>query len=101
MTCRSAALAPCWPRASRPDGGPSVAGGALIQPVKKDGAFVAEEIYFSPKLRFDMGGVVKVGDYLYGTSSAFTMCVEFKTGAIALRYPAPEQSEMKIPKEKA
>src|SRR5206468_12703090 len=75
----------------------SVAGGALVQPVRKDGAFVAEEIYFSPKLRFDMGGVVKVGDYLYGTSSAFAMCVEFKTGAIALRYPAPEQSEMKIP----
>ena len=60
----------------------SVAGGALIQPVKKDGAFVAEEVYFSPKLRFDMGGVVKVGNYLYGTSSALTLCVEFKTGAI-------------------
>ena len=60
----------------------SVAGGALIQPVKKDGAFVADEIYFTNRLRFDMGGVVKVGDYLYGTSSAFTMCVEFKTGAI-------------------
>jgi outer membrane protein assembly factor BamB len=60
----------------------SVAGGALIQPVKKEGVFVAEEVYFSPKLRFDMGGVVRVGDYLYGTSSGFTMCVEFKSGAI-------------------
>src|SRR6266446_6862403 len=56
----------------------AVAGGALIRPVKKDGAFVAEEIYFDNKLRFDMGGVVKVGDYLYGTSSAFTMCIEFR-----------------------
>jgi outer membrane protein assembly factor BamB len=60
----------------------AVPGGALIQPVKKDGAFVAEEIYFNPKLRFDMGGVVKVGDYFYGTPGASAMCVEFKTGAI-------------------
>jgi hypothetical protein len=29
-----------------------------------------------------MGGVVKTGDYLYGTSSAFTMCIEFRTGTI-------------------
>ncbi len=60
----------------------AVAGGALIRPVKKHGAFVAEEIYFDNKLRFDMGGVVKVGDYLYGTAYPSTTCVEFKTGAI-------------------
>ena len=60
----------------------AVAGGALIQPAKKDGAFVAEEVYFSNKLRFDMGGVVKFGDYLYGTPGASVVCVEFKTGVI-------------------
>ena len=60
----------------------AVAGGALIRPVLKDGAFVAEEIYFNHKLRFDMGGVVKVGDYLYGTPGASVVCAEFKTGAI-------------------
>ncbi len=60
----------------------AVAGGALIRPVEKEGAFVAEEIYFNPKLRFDMGGVLKVGDYFYGTPGASVMCVEFKTGAI-------------------
>jgi outer membrane protein assembly factor BamB len=60
----------------------SFARGGLIQPAKKDGAFAAEEIYFSPKLSFDMGGVVKVGDYLFGTSAGFSMCVEFKTGTI-------------------
>jgi outer membrane protein assembly factor BamB len=59
----------------------AVAGGALIRPVKKDGTFVAEEIYFNPQLRFDMGGVVKVGDYFYGTAGPSGMCVEFKTGA--------------------
>jgi outer membrane protein assembly factor BamB len=60
----------------------AVAGGALIRPTMKDGAFVAEEIYFNNKLRFDMGGVVKIGDFLYGTAYPSTMCVEFKTGAI-------------------
>ena len=62
--------------------GTAVAGGALIRPDKKDGAFVAEEVYFDNKLRFDMGGVVKVGDYLYGTAYPSTTCIEFKTGAI-------------------
>ena len=60
----------------------SVAGGALIQPVKKDGAFVAEEVYYNNRLRFDMGGVMKFGDYFYGTAGPSTLCVEFKTGAI-------------------
>jgi|SRR5579859_2635281 len=60
----------------------SFVGGALIRPVKKDGAFVAEEIYFSRKLGVDMGGVVKVGDYFYGTASSSTVCVNFKTGDI-------------------
>jgi len=60
----------------------SVAGGALIQPVRKNGAFIAKEIYFDNKLRFDLGNVVKVGAYLYGTPGASVTCVEFKTGTI-------------------
>jgi outer membrane protein assembly factor BamB len=60
----------------------SVAGGALIRPVKKGGQFVVEEVYFSNKLRFDMGGIIKVGDYLYGSAGPSAECVEFKTGAI-------------------
>ena len=59
----------------------SVAGGALIRPVKKEGAFVAEEIYFNNKLKFDLGGVLKIGDYLYGPGS-HSLCAEFKTGVI-------------------
>lgn len=58
------------------------AGGALVKPVKKDGAFAVEEIYFETKLPVGLGGVVKVGDYFYGSSGATVMCVEFKTGAI-------------------
>ena len=58
------------------------AGGALVKPAKKDGAFVAEELYFNNKLPVGLGGVVKVGDYLYGSSGQGIMCVEFKTGEI-------------------
>lgn len=58
------------------------AAGALVKPVKKDGAFTVEEIYFNNKLPVGLGGVVKVGDYFYGSSGQTVMCVEFKTGAI-------------------
>jgi len=58
------------------------AGGALVRPVKKDGAFVAEEVYFNNKLPVGLGGVVKVGDCLYGSSGQSVMCVAFKTGDI-------------------
>ena len=55
---------------------------ALIQPVLKDGAFAVEEIYSNNKLPIGLGGVVKVGDNFYGSSSVAVMCVEFKTGTI-------------------
>jgi len=58
------------------------AGGALVKPAKKDDTFVAEELYFNRKLPVGLGGVVKVGDYFYGSSGEGILCVEFKTGAI-------------------
>ena len=51
--------------------------------LKKEGdSFTTEQIYFSPKLPTSIGGAVKVGDYLYGTSAGALLCLEFKTGAI-------------------
>lgn len=55
---------------------------ALIKPVLKDGAFTVEEIYSNGKLPAGLGGVVKVGDYFYGSGSTAAMCVEFKTGTV-------------------
>ena len=55
---------------------------ALIKPVLKDGAFTVEEVYSSNKLPIGLGGVVKVGDYFYGSSSQSALCVEFKTGTV-------------------
>lgn len=55
---------------------------ALIKPTLKDGAFVVEEIYTNAKLPVGLGGVVKVGDYFYGSGGSTAMCVEFETGAV-------------------
>jgi outer membrane protein assembly factor BamB len=55
---------------------------ALIKPVRQDGGFTVEEVYSNGKLPVGLGGVVKVGDYFYGSGSAVAMCVEFKTGAV-------------------
>jgi outer membrane protein assembly factor BamB len=57
-------------------------GGGSIKPVMKDGAVKIEEIYFSPKLPVGIGGVVKVADYLFGSTGQGLLCVEFKTGEI-------------------
>ena len=55
---------------------------ALVKPVLKDGAFTLEEVYANKKLPVGLGGVVKVGDNFYGSSSVSVMCVDFKTGTI-------------------
>ena len=54
----------------------------LVKPVLKDGAFKVEEIYSNSKLPVGLGGVVKVGDYFYGSGGSTAMCVEFKTGTV-------------------
>ncbi|MCX6930293.1 MAG: PQQ-like beta-propeller repeat protein, partial [Verrucomicrobia bacterium] len=38
--------------------------------------FEAEQAYYSPKLPTSIGGVLKLGDYLYGTSAGALLCVE-------------------------
>jgi outer membrane protein assembly factor BamB len=55
-------------------------GGALIE--LKPGTTEPVQVYFSNRLPTSIGGVVKVGDYLYGTNSQGLMCVDFKTGKI-------------------
>lgn len=54
-------------------------GGGAVRLNAKDGGIEAEPAYFSPRLPSAIGGAVKVGDYLYGTSSSL-QCVDFKTG---------------------
>jgi len=58
------------------------AGGALVKPVRKGSEWTAEELYFAAKLPVGLGGVVKVGDHLFGSSGQSLMCVEIKSGEI-------------------
>ena len=57
-------------------------GGGLIRLKKSDDRFEVEQIVHTPKLPTAIGGAVKVGDYLYGTTSRALICAEFKTGAL-------------------
>lgn len=72
--------------------GAFMAGGAGIKVKKQDGAFVAQELYYSTKLPWASSGVVKVGDYLYGNSDPSVLCVNFKTGAIQWQERSPDLS---------
>ncbi len=57
-----------------------MAGSGLVNVKKTEGAYDAEQVYYTSKLPNSIGGTVKVGDYLYGTNSQALQCVEFKSG---------------------
>ncbi|WP_184194168.1 PQQ-binding-like beta-propeller repeat protein [Armatimonas rosea] len=60
-------------------------GGGLVKP----GAGAAQEQYFLREMQNHHGGMVLVGDYIYGTGNNSLMCVEFKTGKIVWESRAP------------
>jgi len=57
-------------------------GAGLVKLNLRDGAWTAEQVYFSPKLPTAIGGAVKIGEYLYGTTGQSMLCVEFATGTL-------------------
>ena len=57
-------------------------GGGGVRLKVNGGAFETEQVYFSPKLPTSVGGALKVGEYLYGTSAGALLCLEFKTGNV-------------------
>ncbi len=57
-------------------------GGGLVKLKSDEGKIDTDQAYFSPKLPTSIGGVVKVGEFMYGTNSAALMCVNFATGDI-------------------
>ncbi len=62
--------------------GPGSGGTALLR-LSADGSKVsAQEVYFNKNLNNHHGGVVRVGDYLYGTTNNALVCLDFKTGEI-------------------
>ena len=57
-------------------------GGGGVRLKADGGKFEAEQVYYSPKLPTSVGGAVKVGEYLYGTSAGVLLCLEFTTGTV-------------------
>jgi len=57
-------------------------GGGAVDIEVKNGTVEIHEAYFESKLPTAIGGSVKIGDFLYGTTAQALMCVEFATGKV-------------------
>jgi outer membrane protein assembly factor BamB len=62
------------------------AGGDALLKLTADGSGVrAEQVYLLRTILNHHGGVIRVGEYLYGTSGNALICMDFKTGATKWR----------------
>ena len=57
-------------------------GGGAVRLKPKDGGTEAEQVYFEANFPTAIGGAVKVGKYLYGTTAQALLCIEFNSGKI-------------------
>ena len=57
-------------------------GGGVVKLNVKEGKVEPEQVYFESKFPTAIGGAVKVGDYLYGTTGEALLCTEFATGQV-------------------
>ncbi len=60
-------------------------GGGLAKIVTDGEQQRAEEVYFDKRMANHHGGIVRVGDYLYGFGSGGLICMNFRTGEVAWR----------------
>jgi outer membrane protein assembly factor BamB len=58
-------------------------GGGLAKISEDGGGLSATEVYFDKKMANHHGGIVKVGDHMYGFGSGGLICMNFLTGEIA------------------
>jgi outer membrane protein assembly factor BamB len=57
-------------------------GGGLARVTKSGSTFEAEQVYETVKMKNHHGGMVLVGDYLYGSDEGLLTCLDFKTGDV-------------------
>ncbi len=57
-------------------------GGGAVRLKVNGGAFEPEPLYFAQRMPNSIGGTVRIGDHLYGTTGAGMMCVELATGQV-------------------
>jgi outer membrane protein assembly factor BamB len=58
-------------------------GGGLAKLTPSASGVTAEQVYFTRQMQNHHGGVVLVGDYLYGFDQSNLTCINFKTGEVA------------------
>jgi outer membrane protein assembly factor BamB len=58
-------------------------GGGLVKITKKADKQNAEEVYFEKKMSNHHGGIVQIGEHMYGFGSGGLICMEVLTGKIA------------------
>ncbi len=57
-------------------------GGGLAQIRNAGGTYAVDSVYATRKLPNALGGAVKVGNYLYGTTNVALLCMEYSTGKV-------------------
>lgn len=62
-------------------GNASAGGDALLRLTATDAGVTAKQVYLSSNMKNFHGGVVRIGDELYGTGSVGLVCLDFATGA--------------------
>jgi outer membrane protein assembly factor BamB len=60
----------------------AVEAGGLVRLMAGRGTIQTEPVYFKPKLPRGIGGIVLVGDFIYGAGSTGLVCAEFATGMV-------------------
>jgi outer membrane protein assembly factor BamB len=61
-------------------GGAGKSGAALVKLMAEDGKINTKEVYHITTLANHHGGVVRIGDAVYGTNNTGLMCIDFKSG---------------------
>ncbi|MBI4326935.1 MAG: PQQ-like beta-propeller repeat protein [Chloroflexi bacterium] len=57
-------------------------GGGAVKLQAKEGGIEPEQRYFESKLPTAIGGAVKIGEFLYGTTAQALLCIEFAAGQV-------------------
>ncbi len=69
-------------------------GGGLARISGAPGAMTATEVYFTREMLNHHGGMILVGDHLYGANERTMTCLDFKTGAIKWTSPNPGKASL-------
>jgi len=57
-------------------------GGGVVKLKVRDGNIEPEQVYFESKFPTAIGGAVKIGEFLFGTTGESLLCAEFATGQV-------------------